>query len=168
MAKLISKKTINLNLAILLSLFVNHAKHVATVHTTLPLTSSFNISLAVLFLCVSRFCCVLSGAVYVYVFVKMFMCMCTCICRVLCVCVRECVVCAVLCVCVCCVCFVVCLCVVCVWLSVRRAKSGETLVEVSRDTNAQIVRHTCFMGAKDKSNNLTVGSLQRFPRRAVT
>ena len=40
----------------------------ATVHTTLPLTSSFLITLAVQFLCVSRFCfCVLSGAVYVYV-----------------------------------------------------------------------------------------------------
>ena len=47
----------------------------ATVHTTLPLTSSFLISLAVQFLCVSRFCfCVLSGAVYVYV------CMCLCMC----------------------------------------------------------------------------------------
>ena len=47
-----------------------------------------------------------------------------------------------------------------------RAKSGETPVEASRDTNAQIVRYTCFMGAKDTSNNLTVGSLQRFTRRA--
>ena len=37
----------------------------ATVHTTLPLTSSFLISLAVQFLYVSRFCfCVLSGAVF--------------------------------------------------------------------------------------------------------
>ena len=42
----------------------------STVHTTLPLTSSFLISLAVQFLCVSRFCfCVLSDAVYVYVYV---------------------------------------------------------------------------------------------------
>ena len=41
----------------------------ATVHTTLPLTSSFLISLAVPFFCVSCFCfCVLSGAVYVYEF----------------------------------------------------------------------------------------------------
>ena len=38
--------------------------------------------------------------------------------------------------------------------TVRRAKSGETLVEASRDTNAQIVRYSCFMGAKDKSNHL--------------
>ena len=46
----------------------------ATVHTTLTLTSSFLISLAVQFLCVSRFCfCVLSGAVYVYVYVYMYM-----------------------------------------------------------------------------------------------
>ena len=44
------------------------------------------------------------------------------------------------------------------------AKSGKTLVEASRDTNAQIVRYTFFMGAKDKSNKLTAGSLQRFPR----
>ena len=44
-----------------------------------------------------------------------------------------------------------------------RAKSGETLVEASRDTNAQIVRYTFFMGAKDKSDHLTAGSLQRFP-----
>ena len=36
-------------------------------------------------------------------------------------------------------------------------------MEASRDTNAQIVRKTCFMGARDKSNHLTVGSLQRFP-----
>ena len=45
----------------------------ATVHTTLPLTSSFLISLAVQFLCVSRFCFfVLSGAVYVYVYVYVY------------------------------------------------------------------------------------------------
>ena len=37
----------------------------ATVHTTLPLTSSFLMSLAVQFFCVSRFrFCVLSGAVF--------------------------------------------------------------------------------------------------------
>ena len=42
----------------------------ATVHTTLPLTSSFLITLALQLFCVSRFCfCVLSGAVYVYVYV---------------------------------------------------------------------------------------------------
>ena len=56
----------------------------------------------------------------------------------------------------------------CVWKdgerTVRRAKSGETLVEASRDTDAQIVRYICFMGAKDKPNNLVAGSLQRFPR----
>ena len=46
--------------------------------------------------------------------------------------------------------------------TVRRAKSGETLVEASRDTNAQIVRYTCFLGAKDKSNHLTAGSLPTF------
>ena len=38
-------------------------------------------------------------------------------------------------------------------------KSGGTLLEASRDTNAQIVRYTFFMGAKDKSNHLTAGSL---------
>ena len=57
---------------------------------------------------------------------------------------------------------------VCVWKdgerTVGRAKSGETLVEASRDTNAQIVRYTFFMGVKDKSNHLTAGSFQRFPR----
>ena len=36
-------------------------------------------------------------------------------------------------------------------------------MEASRDTNAQIVRYTCFIGARDKSNHLTVGSLQRSP-----
>ena len=59
------------------------------------------------------------------------------------------------------------LCVECVWKdgerTVSRAKSGETPVEASRDTNAQIVRYPFFMGAKDKSNHLTAGSLQRFP-----
>ena len=59
------------------------------------------------------------------------------------------------------------MCEECVWKdgerTVSRAKSGETLVEASRDTNAQIVRETFFMGAKDKSNHLTAGSLQRFP-----
>ena len=33
----------------------------------------------------------------------------------------------------------------------------ETLVEASRNTDAQIVRYTFFMGAKDKSNHLTAG-----------
>ena len=55
----------------------------------------------------------------------------------------------------------------CVWKdgerTVSRAKSGETLGEASRDTNAKIVRYTFFMGAKDESNHLTAGSLQRFP-----
>ena len=92
----------DLILAILLSLFVNHAKHVhrfflvsmfvtglfffnATVHTTLPLTSIVLISLAVQFLCVSRFFfCVLSGAVYVYTY--MYMCMCMCKCKYMCMC----------------------------------------------------------------------------------
>ena len=46
--------------------------------------------------------------------------------------------------------------------TMRRAKSGETPVEASRDTNAQIVSYNCCMGAKDKSNHLTAGSLQRF------
>ena len=31
-------------------------------------------------------------------------------------------------------------------------------MEVSRDTNAQIVRYTFSMGARDKSNHLTAGS----------
>ena len=82
MAQLISKNN-SLILAILLSLFVNHAKHVhrfffgvnvcdwtfffnATVHTTLPLTSSFLISLAIQFLCVSRFCFCVRREVCVY------------------------------------------------------------------------------------------------------
>ena len=69
-------------------------------------------------------------------------------------------------VCVLCVLCVWCVCVVCCCVSVRRAKSGETVVEASRDTNAQIVRYAFFLGAKDKSDHLTVGSLQRFPRRA--
>ena len=47
---------------------------------------------------------------------------------------------------------VVCVCGVCVWKdgerTVRRAKSGETLVEASRDTNAQIVRYTFFHGSE--------------------
>ena len=100
----------------------------ATVHTTLPLTSPFLITLAVQFLCV------LFSAVYVY------MCMCMCMYMYMCV--------------------------ECVWKdgerTESRAKSGETLVEASRDTNAQIVRYTFFMGANDKSNHLTAGSLQRF------
>ena len=57
-------------------------------------------------------------------------------------------------------------CVKCVWKdgerTVSRAKSGETLLEAPRDANAQIFRKTFFMGAKDKSNHLTAGSLQRF------
>ena len=61
----------------------------------------------------------------------------------------------------------ICVCVECVWKdgerTVSRAKSGETLVGASRDTNAEIVRHTFFMGTKNKSNHLTAGSLQRFP-----
>ena len=90
----------------------------ATVHTTFPLTSSFLISLAVQLLCVSRFCfCVLSGAVHLKMYMKMSVYVCV-----------ECVWC------------------VCVWKdgerTVRRATSGETLVEASRDTNAQIVRGT--------------------------
>ena len=44
----------------------------------------------------------------------------------------------------------------------RRAKLGETPVEALRDSNAQIVRYSCFMGAKDKSNHLTAGSLRSF------
>ena len=67
-----------------------------------------------------------------------------------------------------CACTCVSICMWCVWKdgerTVSRAKSGETPVEASRDTNAQIVRYTFFMGAKDKSNHLTAGSLQRFPR----
>ena len=44
------------------------------------------------------------------------------------------------------------MCVECVWKdgerTVSRAKSGETLAEVSRDTNAQIVRYTFFHGSE--------------------
>ena len=80
------------------------------------------------------------------------------------VCVSPCLVCLCLMCLVCAVC-VSCVCVwawacvfvcVCVWW--WWAKSGETLVEASRDTNAQIVRYTFFMGAKDNSNHLTAGS----------
>ena len=43
-------------------------------------------------------------------------------------------------------------CVECVWKdgerTVSRAKSGETQVEASRDTNAQIVRYTFFHGSE--------------------
>ena len=81
--------------------------------------------------------------------VNVYVCMCVCVCVVVCICVSVCV-------------------SVCVWKdgerTVGRAKWGETLVEASRDTNAQIVRYTFFMGVKDKSNHLTAGSFQRFPR----
>ena len=46
----------------------------------------------------------------------------------------------------------ICMCVECVWKdgerTVSRAKSGETLVEASRDTDAQIVRYTFFHGSE--------------------
>ena len=110
----------------------------ATFHTTLPLTSSFLVSprgsvpLCLPFVCENE---CMSVYVYVYVYV--------------------CVECVSVCVCIC-VCVCVCGVSVCVWKdgerTVRRAKSGETPVEASRDTNAQIVRETFFMGAKDKSN----------------
>ena len=105
---------------------------------------------------------------YVYVYMCMCMCMCMCLCENVYVCVCM------------CVCMHVCVNSViykvfrvrqnCCWdwkdgeRTVRRAKSGETLVEASRDTDAQIVRYTFFMGAKDKSNHLTAGSFQRFPQ----
>ena len=38
--------------------------------------------------------------------------------------------------------------------SVRRAGSGEFLVEARSDIDAQIVRYTRFLEAKDKSNHL--------------
>ena len=72
-----------------------------------------------------------------------------------------------------CMCMCICVCVkvyvyVCVWKdgerTVRRAKSVETLVGASRDTNAQIVRKTFFVGAKDKSNHIMAGAFQRFSR----
>ena len=47
---------------------------------------------------------------------------------------------------------------------VRRAKSGETYVVASRDTNAQIVRYTWRRARKTKPNHLTAGSLQLFTR----
>ena len=102
------------------SMFVTGLFVSAAVHTTLPLTSSFLISLAVQFLCVSRFCfCVLSGAVYVYVYVYN-------VCLYVCV---ECV-------------------WKDGERTVSRAKSRETLVEASRDTKAQIVRYTWVFGRK--------------------
>ena len=80
----------------------------ATVHTTLLLTSSFLISLAVQFLCVSRFCfCVLSGAVYVYVYAYVCICVCVCVCVLVCVYVYVCLyvyMCICVFVCVVCVC----------------------------------------------------------------
>ena len=98
---------------------------------------------------VSRVCpCV---SVCLSIFVSLCLCLCvwawTCACACVCVC----------------LCLCLCMCM-CVWWWKWWAKSGETLVEASRDTNAQIVRETFFMGAKDKSNHLTAGSLQRFPR----
>ena len=94
--------------------------------------------------CVCVYVCVY---VYVYVYVYMYVYMCMCICVYMCMCVckfrdlesgpskTKCQ----------------------VWKdgerTVRRAKSEGTLVEASRDTNAQIARYTCFMGANDKSNH---------------
>ena len=106
--------------------------------------------------------------VYVYVCVCVCICVCENVWMCMCVCVYVCGVCVFVCICVC-VCGVCVVCVsVCVWKdgerTVGRAKWGETLVEASRDTNAQIVRYTFFMGVKDKSNHLTAGSFQRFPR----
>ena len=60
------------------------------------------------------------------------------------------------------------MCMECVWKdgerTVSRAKSGETIVEASKErkTRKSFVKPV-FMGAKDKSNHLTGGSLQRFP-----
>ena len=109
--------------------------------TTLPLTSSYLISLAVHFLCVSRFSfCVLSGAVYVYVYVY------------LCVCVYVCVF----------VCVVVVLVVVVV--DTYKAKSGETLVEASRDTNAQIVRYTWRRERKTNRTRSIADSFRSVPQ----
>ena len=53
------------------------------------------------------------------------------------------------------------MCVECVWKdgerTVSRAKSGETLVEASRDTNAQIVRYTFF--SWERKANRTISRL---------
>ena len=53
------------------------------------------------------------------------------------------------------------MCVECVWKdgerTVNRAKSGETLVEASRDTNAQIVRYTFF--SWERKTNRTISRL---------
>ena len=71
-----------------------------------------------------------------------------------------------MCLCMCCVCVhvhvyvYVYVYVECVWKdgerTVSRAKSGETLVEASRDTNAQIVRYTFFM---ERKTNRTISRL---------
>ena len=46
--------------------------------------------------------------------------------------------------------------------TVRRAKSGETLVEASRDCKSFVILVSC--GTKDKPNHLTAGSLRSFPQ----
>ena len=88
--------------------------------------------------------CVLSDALY--------LCVCVCVC-VWCVVCGVCVVC----------------CRGCVWLWLCVSEKGKVRRNSSggfSDSYAQIVSYTCFIGAKDKSNHLTVGSLQRFTRRA--
>ena len=66
----------------------------------------------------------------------------------------------------------VCVCMyVCVWSvsgkdgerTVSRAKSEETLLELQEKLTRKSFVILVFMGAKDKSNHLTAGSLQRFP-----
>ena len=96
----------------------------------------------------------------------MSLCLCLCVCVCVCVCVCLCVwawawAWACVCVCVCVHVHVhvhvhvnvyVYVYVECVWKdgerTVSRAKSGETPVEASRDTNAQVVRYTFFHGSE--------------------
>ena len=65
------------------SMFVTGLFFNATFHTTLPLTSSFLVSLAVQFLCVSRLYVKMCVYVYMYVCVceNVYVCMCVvCVC----------------------------------------------------------------------------------------
>ena len=63
----------NMCIAFFVSMFVTGLFFNATVHTTLPLTSSFLMSLAVQFLCLPfLFLCVVGRGVCVYVYVYVY------------------------------------------------------------------------------------------------
>ena len=83
-----------------------------------------------------RVCVCVSVYVYVYMCMFMYMYMCMYMCMYMYECLYVCLY----------------VCVECVWKdgerTVSRAKSGETLVEASRDTKAHIVRYTFFHGSE--------------------